>query len=45
MGDQKFKITALLEKQNVLLQKVREAGRRESDLVIGKLVFWQEKLR
>ena len=45
VGDQKFKISSLLEKQNNLLQKVREAGKRESQLVMGKLQFWQEKLR
>jgi hypothetical protein len=45
VGDQKFKITSLLEKQNTLLQKVREAGKKESETVLGKLIFWQHKLR
>ncbi len=45
VGDQKFKITALLDKQNSLLQKVREAGKRESEMVMAKLHLWHGKLR
>ena len=27
------------------MQKVREAGKKESEMMIGKIHFWQEKLK
>ena len=45
VGDQKVKISTLIDKQNSLIQKLREAGKRDSDMIIGKIHFWQEKLK
>lgn len=45
MGDGKGKITQLLERQNVLLQRVREAGKKESDMVIVKIKMTMDRLR
>lgn len=44
-GDQKVKVSNLIDKQNALTQKLREAGKKESHMMIGKIHFWQEKLK
>lgn len=44
-GDQKVKVSNLIEKQNHLIQKLRESGKRESEMMINKIHFWQEKLK
>eukprot|EP00347_Sterkiella_histriomuscorum_P006662 403351912 len=44
-GDQKVKISTLIEKQNQLITKLREAGKKDLDIMVQKIEFWQEKLK
>lgn len=44
-GDQKVKISTLIEKQNMLITKLREAGKKDMEIMVQKIEFWQEKLK
>lgn len=44
-GDTKVKVSTLIEKQNSLLQQLREAGKKDTEVIIAKIHFWQEKLK
>jgi hypothetical protein len=35
----------LLEKQNALLSKLRESSKKDMELTLHKIDFWQEKLK
>jgi len=44
-GDSKVKISTLIDKQNVLIQKLREASKKETEMMVSKIHFWQEKMK
>lgn len=44
-GDQKVKISALLEKQNQLITKLRENSKKDLELNVFKIDYWQEKFK
>jgi hypothetical protein len=44
-GDNKLKISSLIEKQNMLIQKLRETGKKETEMMCAKIHFWQEKMK
>ncbi|CDW91225.1 UNKNOWN [Stylonychia lemnae] len=44
-GDQKVKISTLIEKQNQLITKLRDAGKKDMETMVQKIEFWQEKLK
>lgn len=44
-GDQKVKISTLLEKQNQLITKLRENSKKELELNVFKIDYWQEKFK
>jgi hypothetical protein len=39
-GDSKVTISSLIEKQNVLIQKLRESSKKEAVMMVSKIEFW-----
>jgi len=39
------KISSLIERQNLLIQKLRESSKKENEMMISRIHFWQEKMK
>lgn len=38
-------VSQLLEKQNALINKLRDASKKDMDLTLHKIEYWQDKLK